>query len=68
MSCSDYSLLMLIGPLVRRLAATAPGLTIQVLAQMLWWNPRRTMDPAHAWLRARIAEIAAELDQPAPAA
>jgi hypothetical protein len=22
------------------------------------------MDPAHAWLRARIAEIAAELDQP----
>ena len=30
-SCSDYSLLMLIGPLVRRLAATAPGLTIQVL-------------------------------------
>jgi hypothetical protein len=34
---------------------------------MLWWNPRRTMDPAHAWLRARIAEIAAELDQPGPA-
>jgi LysR family transcriptional regulator, nod-box dependent transcriptional activator len=30
-SCSDYSLLMLIGPLVRRLAATAPGVTIQVL-------------------------------------
>src|SRR2546430_1468006 len=30
-SCSDYSLLMLIGPLVRQLAATAPGLTIQVL-------------------------------------
>jgi hypothetical protein len=26
------------------------------------------MDPAHAWLRARIAEIAAELDQAAPAA
>ena len=30
-SCSDYSLLMLIGPLVRRLAATAPGVTIRVL-------------------------------------
>jgi DNA-binding transcriptional LysR family regulator len=30
-SCSDYSLLMLIGPLVRRLAAEAPGVTIQVL-------------------------------------
>jgi hypothetical protein len=24
------------------------------------------MDPAHAWLRARIAEIAAELDQAVP--
>jgi hypothetical protein len=33
---------------------------------MLWWNPRRTMDPAHAWLRGRIAEIAAELDQAEP--
>jgi DNA-binding transcriptional LysR family regulator len=32
-SCSDYSLLMLIGPLVRRLAAEAPGLTIQVLSR-----------------------------------
>jgi hypothetical protein len=25
------------------------------------------MEPAHAWLRARIAEIAAELDQAVPA-
>jgi hypothetical protein len=38
------------------------------ITEMLWWNPRRTMDPAHAWLRARIAEIAAELDQAGPAA
>ena len=183
-SCSDYSLLMLIGPLVRRLAAAAPGLTIQVLprapdavrllrdgeadhviepaeimpdvtlpkmrlfadrwlccvwegtaevgdrmtmetylrlghvvysavrghpvslpdtylaqakvprrieftatspcltmfrflepplplpsiTEMLWWNPRHTVDPAHAWLRARIAEIATELDQADPGA
>src|SRR5947199_5186305 len=37
-----------------------PGIT-----ERLWWNPRPTMDPAHAWLRARIAEIATELDQPA---
>lgn len=29
-SCSDYSVLMVIGPLVRRLAAEAPGVTIQV--------------------------------------
>ena len=34
MSCSDYSLLMLIGPLVRRLAAAAPGVTIQVLPRV----------------------------------
>jgi hypothetical protein len=34
---------------------------------MLWWHPRHTADPAHAWLRARIAEIAAELDPAAPA-
>ena len=33
-SCSDYSLLMLIGPLVRRLAATAPGGTIRVLPRL----------------------------------
>lgn len=30
-SCSDYSLLMLVGPLVRRLAAEAPGVAIHVL-------------------------------------
>src|SRR5215471_9496600 len=30
-SCSDYSLLMLIGPLVRRLTTAAPGLTVQVI-------------------------------------
>ena len=35
---------------------------LPLITEMLWWNPRRTMDPAHAWLRARIAEIAAELD------
>jgi DNA-binding transcriptional LysR family regulator len=109
-SCSDYSLLMLIGPLVRRLAATAPGVTIRVLprlpdpvrlirdgtadlvtvvperavphlrrtadirvleppvalpaiTQTQWWHPRHTASPAHAWIRACIAEIAAELDQ-----
>ena len=38
------------------------------ITEMLWWNPRRAMVPAHAWLRARIAEIAAELDQADPAA
>ena len=42
-----------------------PPMDLPPITEMLWWNPRRTMDPAHAWLRARIAEIAAELDQPA---
>ena len=45
-----------------------PPMDLPPITEMLWWNPRRTMDPAHAWLRARIAEIAAELDQAAPAA
>ena len=50
-SCSDYSLLMLIGPLVRRLAATAPGVTIRVLP--------RTPDPVRL-LRDRTADLVIE--------
>lgn len=34
-SCSDYSVLMIIGPLVRRVAAEAPGMTIRVLPRLL---------------------------------
>jgi LysR family nod box-dependent transcriptional activator len=34
LSCSDYSVLMLIGPLVRALAAEAPGLSIEVLPRL----------------------------------
>jgi len=45
-----------------------PPMDLPPITEMLWWNPRHTMDPAHAWLRARIAEIAAELDRAAPAA
>ena len=36
-SCSDYSLLILIGPLIRRLAIEAPGVTIEV--QPRWPDP-----------------------------
>lgn len=43
-----------------------PPLHLPSITEMLWWNPRHTTDPAHAWLRARIAEIAAELDQADP--
>jgi len=34
LSCSDYTVLMLIGPLVRSLEAQAPGLTVEVLPRM----------------------------------
>ena len=50
---------------LRRTAAVRflePPLRLPPITEMLWWNPRHTVDPAHAWLRARISEIAAELD------
>lgn len=53
------------GPHLQRTAAVRflePPLQLPPITEMLWWHPRRTADPAHAWLRARIAEIAAELD------
>ncbi len=56
---------------LRRMAAVRflePPLHLPSITEMLWWNPRHTVDPAHAWLRARIAEIAAELDRADPAA
>jgi LysR family nod box-dependent transcriptional activator len=31
------------------------------LVEMLWWHPRANADPAHSWLRGRIAEVAATL-------
>jgi LysR family nod box-dependent transcriptional activator len=34
LSCSDYSVLMLIGPLVRALAAEAPGLLVEVIPRL----------------------------------
>lgn len=34
LSCSDYSVLMLIGPLVRALAADAPGVVVEVLPRL----------------------------------
>jgi len=55
---------------LRRTAAVRflePPMHLPSITEMLWWNPRHTTDPAHAWLRARIAEIAAELDQTHPA-
>jgi LysR family transcriptional regulator, nod-box dependent transcriptional activator len=34
---------------------------LPVLVEMLWWHPRAHADPAHAWLRTRIEEVAAGL-------
>jgi DNA-binding transcriptional LysR family regulator len=54
------------GPHLRRTAAVRflePPVELPAITEMLWWHPRHTADPAHAWVRARIAEIAAELDR-----
>ncbi len=32
-----------------------------VLVETLWWHPRATADPGHAWLRGRIGEVAGGL-------
>jgi LysR family nod box-dependent transcriptional activator len=31
------------------------------LVETLWWHPRATADPAHAWLRSRIGEVSDRL-------
>ena len=54
------------GPYLRRTADVRllePPIAFPVLTEMLWWHPRHEADPAHAWLRARIAEVAAQLDE-----
>jgi DNA-binding transcriptional LysR family regulator len=53
-------------PCLRRTAAirvVEPPVALPAITEMLWWHPRHSANPAHAWIRARIAEIAAELDQ-----
>jgi LysR family nod box-dependent transcriptional activator len=34
---------------------------LPTFVETLWWHPRATADPAHAWLRARIEDVAADL-------
>jgi DNA-binding transcriptional LysR family regulator len=53
-------------PYLRRTAdirVLEPPVALPAITQTQWWHPRHTASPAHAWIRARIAEIAAELDQ-----
>ena len=56
-------------PYLRRTAAVRflePPVELPPITQTLWWHERHTADPAHAWVRARIAEIADSLDQADP--
>lgn len=51
-------------PLLKRTAAIRliePPLPIPTLHQKMWWSARRTNDPAQAWVRGRIAEVAEAL-------
>ena len=53
-------------PHLRRTAAIRvlePPVALPAITEMLWWHPRHTANPAHAWIRAHIAEIAAEFDE-----
>jgi LysR family nod box-dependent transcriptional activator len=38
-----------------------PPVHLPIFVETLWWHPRATTDPAHAWLRARIEDVAAGL-------
>ena len=53
-------------PHLRRTAAIRllePPVALPAITETLWWHPRRSASPADQWIRARITEIAAELDQ-----
>ena len=53
-------------PHLRRSAAIRvlePPVPLPAITEMLWWHPRHTANPAHAWIRGRIAEVAAELGE-----
>jgi LysR family nod box-dependent transcriptional activator len=43
----------------------ASPIEFPILVETLWWHPRSNADPAHAWLRGRIARIAATLGRSA---
>lgn len=51
------------GPHLRRTAEVRflePPIDVPPFTETLWWHPRRTADPAHAWIRDRLTEIATE--------
>jgi|SRR6516165_2549838 len=46
---------------VARLKVVEPPVPLRPISEALFWNPRHTADPAHVWLRDRIAERADQL-------
>jgi LysR family nod box-dependent transcriptional activator len=38
-----------------------PPVHLPIFVETLWWHPRSSADPGHAWLRARIEDVAADL-------
>ena len=62
LSCSDYTVLMLIGPLVRGLAAEAPAITIEVLPRLR--DPGRALRDADVDLVIEPTEIMGPTDLP----
>ncbi|HLW94194.1 MAG TPA: LysR family transcriptional regulator [Solirubrobacteraceae bacterium] len=60
LSCSDYSVLMLVGPLVRALAQDAPGLTVEVLPRLA--NAGRALGAGEVDLVVEPPEIMGDVD------
>lgn len=63
LSCSDYSVLMLIGPLVRALAADAPAIAVEVLPRLA--DARRALVNGDVDLVVEPPEIMGSTDLPA---
>jgi LysR family nod box-dependent transcriptional activator len=38
-----------------------PPFALPPIHESLFWNPRRTSDPAHVWMRSQIAEVASKI-------
>lgn len=44
-----------------RLRLLPPPVPMDPITEAMYWNPRHESDPAHAWLRSRIAQVAERL-------
>lgn len=44
-----------------------PPTPLRPIVEAMYWTPRHTEDPAHRWLRGRLAGLAAQLEQDASA-